>query len=114
MATERVYGAFPGLTGNPEIARVFLERYCGGPVPDAVPYFNRLQATAERLEPGLAEFRRGAEDHFGLPFTMSGSGSSYFAELTEEFRKGKDRLAWEASGPVRVFVAKTDLSKAPT
>lgn len=113
MSTERVYGAFPGLTGNPEIASVFLEQYCGGPDPDAVPYFNRLQATAERLEPGLAEFRRGAEDQYGLAFTMSGSGSSYFAELGEEFREAKDQLA-RAPGPGRVFVAKTDSSKHQT
>jgi len=107
-ATPAVYRALgPGLTKNRENARVFVQKYCLEAVSETAPYFNRLQTTAERLEPGLIEVRRRAEELYGLPFTMSGTGSSYFAELREELRLDADRLEWGALGPMRVFVVET-------
>jgi len=105
-STAEVYGALdPGLTGNPETASFFLKEYCGGAESGSAPYFNRLQVAAERLDPRLAEVRRVAETHYGCVFTMSGSGSSYFSEATDEERT--DRPDWGRNGPVRVIVAKT-------
>jgi 4-diphosphocytidyl-2-C-methyl-D-erythritol kinase len=79
LSTRAVYEvARPLLTGRRRNATVFLGRYLGKAGPRA-PYFNRLQAAAEGLEPRLREVREKAERIFGRTFTMTGSGSSYFA-----------------------------------
>jgi len=51
--------------------------------PDLPIRFNRLEAAAERLDPRLREVRVAAERAYGLRFTMTGSGSAYFADLGE-------------------------------
>jgi 4-diphosphocytidyl-2-C-methyl-D-erythritol kinase len=112
MSTADVYAALgPGLTENGETFTVFAQEYCGGSTPGEVPYFNRLQRAAERLEPRLSTVRQQVEAHFGLAFTMSGSGSAYYAEVADDFRLDADR-AVEALGPVRVLLAST-ASKQP-
>jgi 4-diphosphocytidyl-2-C-methyl-D-erythritol kinase len=79
LETRRVYEALgPGLTGNRETATVFLQKYLA-PAAGPVPFFNRLQEVAERLEPRLREVRQEAERRYGAAFTMTGSGSAYFA-----------------------------------
>ncbi len=79
-ATESVYRALPaGLTGNPELATVFINEYCASDGGDRVVWFNRLQEAAEALEPRLVSVRKGAESQFGRAFLMTGSGAAYFA-----------------------------------
>jgi 4-diphosphocytidyl-2-C-methyl-D-erythritol kinase len=86
-----------GLIENPHSARVFLEEYTAkAGSGDGVPYFNRLQATAERDDPRLLAVREDAEVRFGLRFTMTGSGSSYFAEIGADF--GNLPAAWNVHG----------------
>jgi 4-diphosphocytidyl-2-C-methyl-D-erythritol kinase len=87
MSTAAVYGALPaGLTGQRQNANVFSRRYFGKTGPGRAPYFNRLQAAAESLEPRLRVVREKAEAFWGTAFTMSGSGSSYFSESGKEAR----------------------------
>jgi 4-diphosphocytidyl-2-C-methyl-D-erythritol kinase len=83
-STAAVYGAFrPPLTQNPQIATVFLQKYCVGEGPGHSPCFNRLQAVAEGLDPALRKIRQAAEAEYGATFTMTGSGAAYFAVLEE-------------------------------
>ncbi len=87
MSTEAVYAALPaGLTGETQNANVFSRRYFGKTGSGGTFHFNRLQAAAESLEPRLREVRTKAESLWGTPFTMSGSGSSYFSESGKEAR----------------------------
>jgi 4-diphosphocytidyl-2-C-methyl-D-erythritol kinase len=87
MSTAAVYAALPaGLTGERQNANVFARRYFGKTGPGRAFHFNRLQAAAEGLEPRLREVRLKAESLWGTPFTMSGSGSSYFSESGKEAR----------------------------
>ena len=83
VATERVYGALSGLTGRRKSASVFFRRYFGKPGRGRAPFYNRLQETAEALEPGLRAVREDAERRFGARFCLSGSGSSYFTEIDD-------------------------------
>jgi len=86
-----------GLIEKPHSARVFLEKYLAkSPSGDAVPYFNRLQAAAEQYDPRLRAIRAAAEARFGLRFTMTGSGSSYFAEVHDDF--GNPSAMWSVDG----------------
>ena len=79
-STKGIFEALDtGLTENRRAATVFLEKYLG-PGAEA-PYFNRLQAAAERVMPRLRKVRQDAENRFGKRFTLTGSGSSYFAEV---------------------------------
>ncbi|HEX5139137.1 MAG TPA: 4-(cytidine 5'-diphospho)-2-C-methyl-D-erythritol kinase [Planctomycetota bacterium] len=79
MATAAVYGAAgPLLTGPRRNATVFTRRYLG---KGKAPYFNRLQGAAEGLEPRLRAVREKGERMFSRMFTMTGSGSAYFAPL---------------------------------
>ncbi len=102
-STAAVYRALePLLTGGRESATVFLERFQAEPDSGRVPFFNRLQAAAERLDPRLAEVRHEAERRYGRAFTMTGSGCCYFAP------EGAHRVAlpqrWTAGGvPVSVI-----------
>jgi len=81
IPTAAVYGALgSGLTGPRQKANVRSRRYFGKTGPGGA-CFNRLQAAAERYEPRLREVRREAETRFGRVFTLSGSGSCYFAEM---------------------------------
>ncbi|MHC4847566.1 MAG: 4-(cytidine 5'-diphospho)-2-C-methyl-D-erythritol kinase [Planctomycetota bacterium] len=86
-ATKGIFQALEaGLPENPRAATIFLERYLGT-VPGAeAPYFNRLQAVAERVTPLLRMIREDAESRFGKRFTLTGSGSSYFAEFGTDLR----------------------------
>jgi 4-diphosphocytidyl-2-C-methyl-D-erythritol kinase len=81
MATARVYAAAgPLLTGPRRNATVFAGRYLAN---GRAPYFNRLQEAAEGLEPRLREVREKGEGIFSRVFTMTGSGSAYFAPLED-------------------------------
>jgi len=92
VSTAEVYGALdPLLTPNRETATVFLGNYLAGARRGPAPYFNRLQAVAERLRPELRAVREAAEEQFGTSFTLTGSGSAYFAEIV-------GALAVEAGG----------------
>ena len=96
MSTAAVYGALAsGLTGGTEIANVFHRRYFGREGPVRAPHFNRLQAAAESLDGRLREVREKAEGLWGTAFTMTGSGSSYFAEIGREIRPPE---SFEAGG----------------
>lgn len=88
MTTAEVYAAVSaaGLTGNRQNASVFLRRYSGKEGPGRTRYFNRLQGAAEGLDGRLREVRERAESLYGAAFTMSGSGSAYFAEFTGDVR----------------------------
>lgn len=80
MQTASVFRALDaGLIEKPESATVFLAKYLERAGP--APFFNRLQVTAESLEPRLREVREEGERVFGVPFTLTGSGSSYFGEI---------------------------------
>ena len=82
VSTAEVYGALdPLLTPNRETATVFLGNYLAEGRRGPAPYFNRLQAVAERLRPELRAVREAAEEQFGTSFTLTGSGSAYFAEI---------------------------------
>jgi len=107
VATGSVYGRLPaGLTGNPELATVFLERHCASEGEDRVVGFNRLQEAAEALEPRLVSVRKGAESHFGSAFVMTGSGAAYFAAWDQKDELREDRI--ELGGvPTRVLVVKS-------
>jgi len=86
--TPRIYAAHAGagLIENPHSASVFLEEYLAkASSGNGVPYFNRLQEAAERVDPRLRAVREEAEARFGLRFTMTGSGSSYFAAVASDF-----------------------------
>ncbi len=97
MATARVYGAAgPLLTGPRRNATVFARRYLG---KGNAPYFNRLQGAAEGLEPRLREVRERGERMFERVFTMTGSGSAYFAPLEDGV---ETRAAAFEAGGVRV------------
>ena len=85
-STPRVFAAYDaGLTKNPLTATVFLANYLEPKLGVQASYFNRLQGAAEEVEPRLRRIRELAEVQFGLRFTLTGSGSSYFAEVDEEF-----------------------------
>ncbi len=100
-STVAVYGALdPLLTGSGETATVFLERFQAEPATGRVPWFNRLQAAAERLDPRLKAVRQEAERRYGRLFTMTGSGSCYFApeggegvSLPDEWTMGGVRVS---------------------
>jgi 4-diphosphocytidyl-2-C-methyl-D-erythritol kinase len=110
MSTAEVFAALgPGLTEKRETATVFAKKYCGGSSSDEVPYFNRLQGAAERLEPRMSTVRQQAEAYFGLTCTMTGSGSAYFAEIGDGVRVDAER-AEDELGPVRVLVVSTGRS----
>lgn len=96
--TARVYAALDeiGLTRKPRTATVFLRTYSGRRGPSRPAFFNRLQQAAERLDPRLREVRMEAEREFGLAFTMTGSGSSYFAALGD--RDPPRAGGWSAGG----------------
>ena len=80
IATAAVYSvASPLLTGPRRKATVFARRYLDQ--GDRAPYFNRLQTAAEGLEPRLRAVREKGERMFATSFTMTGSGSVYFAPL---------------------------------
>jgi len=82
IETPAVYAAHkPGLTENPLKATVFWARYRSPVGSVEVPYFNRLQAAAEQIEPRLRAIREEAERRFGQRFILTGSGSSYFAAV---------------------------------
>lgn len=82
LATKAVYRAFdPVLTGNRETASLFVKRHLGGSGPTRAVCFNRLQGVAEGLEPRLSAVREHLEARFGAPFTLTGSGSAYFAAI---------------------------------
>jgi len=101
-STAAVYRALdPLLTGGAETATVFLDRFKAAPDSGRVPYFNRLQAAAERLDPRLAGVRQEAERRYGRSFTMTGSGCCYFAPSGGE--QGALPEDWTAGG-VRVLV----------
>lgn len=108
-STADVFRGVPPLTETPEEATVFLSKYCGGSDSGPAPYFNRLQMVAEGLDPRLKQVRAMVEERFERPFCMSGSGSSYFAEVSPhdaEGLSGADGLEFNAE-PVRVLVART-------
>jgi 4-diphosphocytidyl-2-C-methyl-D-erythritol kinase len=95
MSTAAVYGAAgPLLTGRRRSATVFARRYLGK--GKRAPYFNRLQAAAEGLDPRLREVREKGERMFSRTFTMTGSGAAYFAPL--EAGEGALPQAFEAGG----------------
>jgi 4-diphosphocytidyl-2C-methyl-D-erythritol kinase len=78
MATASVYAAAgPLLTGPRRKATVFARRYSGK--GNLAPFFNRLQAAAEGIEPRLRDVREKGERMFSRKFTMTGSGAAYFA-----------------------------------
>jgi len=106
MSTEAVYGASEsGLTGPRENANLFIRRYFGKGGGGPIPYFNRLQDIAERLEPRLRAVRVEAERRLGTPVCLSGSGSAYFAEIG----KTGHVPGFEASGTVvRVYEVATE------
>ncbi|MHC4953957.1 MAG: 4-(cytidine 5'-diphospho)-2-C-methyl-D-erythritol kinase [Planctomycetota bacterium] len=80
--TADVYAALDaGLTENPLKATVSLAKYLDSGRGEGLPHFNRLQGAAERIEPRLRAIREDAESRFGMSFTLTGSGSSYFAEV---------------------------------
>jgi 4-diphosphocytidyl-2C-methyl-D-erythritol kinase len=102
MQTASVFRALaPGLIENPRSATVFLAKYLSK--EGSTPFFNRLQVTAEALEPGLREVREEGERVFGVPFTLTGSGSSYFGEIsgTED---APARDGWVTRGGLSVEV----------
>jgi len=103
-STSQVFSAFdPGLTKNPITATVFVANYLEQRAGAQVPYFNRLQGAAEEVEPRLRRIRELAEGQFGLPFTLTGSGSSYFAEVDEDFPRNSPP-AWTVENvPVRMI-----------
>jgi len=105
-STPAVYAAHPsGLTENPLKATVFWAKYRNARGSEEAPYFNRLQAAAERVDPRLRSVRQEAERRFGRRFTLTGSGSSYFAEV-EAGVFGNPISTWTVENvPVRaVFV----------
>jgi len=101
VSTAAVYAAGePLLTGRRHKSTVFAQRYLHQAGRHGVPYFNRLQGAAESLVPELLEVREEAEGMFGVTFTMSGSGSAYFAVppaggpgLPESFEAGGVRVS---------------------
>jgi 4-diphosphocytidyl-2-C-methyl-D-erythritol kinase len=101
LSTARVYRAYDeemALTPGGKRATV-----AGGKQgTDLLPYFNRLQEAAERLDPRLRDVRSEAERTFGLPFTMTGSGSAYFAPLEAGMPRG--RLERAGGVPVRTWI----------
>ena len=100
ISTAAVYGALgPGLTKNPENATFLLRRYLAREGPGRVSCFNRLQDAAERLEPCLRGVRGEAENRLGVVFTLTGSGSAYFADVSGISRPLE---AFEAPGGVMV------------
>ena len=103
-STSAVFSAFdPGLTGNPRTATVFLADYLDSAVGAYAPYFNRLQGAAEQVEPRLRMIREEAEGRFGVSFTLTGSGSSYFAEVEGGF-PGNSPSTWTVENvPVRAM-----------
>ncbi|MEM8885760.1 MAG: 4-(cytidine 5'-diphospho)-2-C-methyl-D-erythritol kinase [Planctomycetota bacterium] len=109
-STKEIYGALePGLTGCNDGATVFLERYLEAGGGAHAPYFNRLQAAAEQVVPQLRMVREDAERRFGLPFTMTGSGSSYFAWVGAD--PGNTPASWTVENvAVRVVLVRS----APT
>jgi 4-diphosphocytidyl-2-C-methyl-D-erythritol kinase len=81
METARVYSAAgPLLTAPRRNATVFIRRYLG---KEKAPFFDRLQEAAEGLEPRLRGVREEGERMFQTEFTMTGSGSAYFAPLEQ-------------------------------
>jgi len=100
LATAAVYAALgPGLTENPENATFLLRRYLAREGPGRVSCFNRLQGTVERQEPRLRGVREEAEDRLGVAFTLTGTGSAYFADVSGISRPLE---AYEVSGGVMV------------
>ncbi len=82
LETRRVYRAHKlGLTGDLKAATVFLRNYLDENDPAGPGYFNRLETAALLVEPCLEAVRKAAGARFGVPFTMSGSGSAFFAEV---------------------------------
>jgi 4-diphosphocytidyl-2C-methyl-D-erythritol kinase len=107
VATKRIFEALePGLPENPRAATIFLEKYQEAVPGAVVPYFNRLEAAAERVVPRLRMIREDAERRFERRFTLTGSGSSYFAEVGTDFPDPS--AAWSvAQVPVRARVVRS-------
>jgi 4-diphosphocytidyl-2C-methyl-D-erythritol kinase len=93
------------LTQNTEIANFLTEKNYRREEPGRATYFNRLQSVAEGLEPRLREVRRSAEARFGVPFTLTGSGSAYFGEVGNE--PGGGRFEVRGCGTVRALLVET-------
>jgi len=108
-STERVYGALDaGLTETSETANFFVGKYFGRGGPGRASFFNRLQAVAERLDPRLREVRQGLEARYGATFTMSGSGSAYFARMDRDSGPVSPDGGFEVGGVVvRVLSVRT-------
>ena len=80
LSTERVYGALEApLTPPRKVAKFLSEIDFGKEGPSRATFFNRLQEAAEGLEPRLGRLREEAGRAYGAHFTMTGSGSAYFA-----------------------------------
>ena len=78
LATPTVYAAWDEL-GGPEAQRRVEPQ---GPVARLIGELaNDLEPAAERVEPGLAEFRRALEHAAGRPAILAGSGSAYVVPL---------------------------------
>lgn len=107
MQTTSVFRALDaGLIEKPESATVFLAEYLAK--EGSAPFFNRLQVTAESLEPGLREVRKEGERVFGVPFTLTGSGSSYFGEVAGmEGTPSRDGFVTRSGVPVEVRAVRT-------
>ena len=106
VSTAEVYGALgPGLTENREIAKFLAEKNYRREEPGRATHFNRLQSVAEGLEPRLSQVRRAAEARFGVPFTLTGSGSAYFGEAAG--KAAGERFEVGRCGTVRALLVET-------
>jgi len=105
-STTRVYGALgTGLTGERQPATVFLDRWFG--MGEAAParFFNRLQDVAEALDPRLKRMREALERATGAAFSMTGSGSAYFAEWRDSMEE--PGAIGAAGTPIQVWRVRT-------
>ena len=67
------------MTPPRKVAKFLSEIDFGKEGPSRATFFNRLQKAAEGLEPRLGRLREEAGRAYGAHFTMTGSGSAYFA-----------------------------------
>lgn len=78
LSTPQVYAAWDEL-GGPEARRRVEPQ---GPVARIIGELtNDLEPAAEKVEPGLADFRRALEQAAGRPAILAGSGSAYVVPL---------------------------------